>query len=144
MTNYDYLMQARNARKKTDQLLESFLDLNDQLNKKLARRKIMNILGTEDLKAWSRDVLKLNDAIKEIRDEILDIDKVLESAWERIETIEDEDEEVRRLVEDFFFYGKGSGEISELEGYGNLEILRMLEKGMMLIESGFSDKESDE
>ncbi len=144
MTNYDYLMQARNARKKTDQLLESFLDLNDQLNKKLARRKIMNILGTEDLKAWSRDVLKLNDAIKEIRDEILDIDKVLESAWERIETIEDEDEEVRRLVEDFFFYGKGSGEISELEGYGNLEILRMLEKGMMLIESGFSDKESDD
>ena len=144
MTNYDYLMQARNARKKTDQLLESFLDLNDQLNKKLARRKIMNILGTEDLKAWSRDVLKLNDAIKEIRDEILDIDKVLESAWERIETIEDEDEEVRHLVEDFFFYGKGSGEISELEGYGNLEILRMLEKGMLLIESSVSDKESDE
>ena len=25
-----------------------------------------------------------------------------------------------------------------------LEILRMLEKGMMLIESGFSDKESDD
>ncbi len=144
MTDYDYFMLARKARKKIDLLLESFLDLNDQLNKKLARRKIMNILGTEDLKAWSRDVLKLNDAIKEIRDEILDIDKVLESAWERIETIEDEDEEVRRLVEDFFFYGKGSGEISELEGYGNLEILRMLEKGMMLIESSVSDKESDE
>ena len=99
---------------------------------------------SEDLKTWSRDVLKLNEAIKELRDEILDIDKVLECAWVRIESIEDEDEEVRRLMEDFFFYGKGSGEISELEGYGNLEILRMLEKGMMLIESGFSDKESDE
>ena len=144
MTNYDYLMQARNARKKTDQLLESFLDLNDQLNKKLARRKIMNILGTEDLKAWSRDVLKLNDAIKEIRDEIQVIQNGKKGKRVRIESIEDEDEEVRRLMEDFFFYGKGSGEISELEGYGNLEILRMLEKGMMLIESGFSDKESDD
>lgn len=144
MTNYDYLMQARNARKKTDQLLDTFLDLNDRLNQKLNKRKIVNILGTEDLKTWSRDVLKLNEAIKELRDEILDIDKVLECAWVRIESIEDEDEEVRRLMEDFFFYGKGSGEISELEGYGNLEILRMLEKGMMLIESGFSDKESDE
>ena len=144
MTNYDYLMQARNARKKTDQLLDTFLDLNDRLNQKLNKRKIVNILGTEDLKTWSRDVLKLNEAIKELRDEILDIDKVLECAWVRIESIEDEDEEVRRLMEDFFFYGKGSGEISELERYGNLEILRMLEKGMMLIESGFSDKESDE
>ncbi len=144
MTNYDYLMQARNARKKTDQLLDTFLDLNDRLNQKLNKRKIVNILGTEDLKTWSRDVLKLNEAIKELRDEILDIDKVLECAWVRIESIEDEDEEVRRLMEDFFFYGKGSGEISELEGYGNLEILRMLEKGMMLIESGFSDKESDD
>ena len=129
MTNYDYLMQARNARKKTDQLLDTFLDLNDRLNQKLNKRKIVNILGTEDLKTWSRDVLKLNEAIKELRDEILDIDKVLECAWVRIESIEDEDEEVRRLMEDFFFYGKGSGEISELEGYGNLEILRMLEKG---------------
>ena len=138
MTNYDYQMQARNARKKTDQPLDTFLDLNDRLN------QIVNILGTEDLKTWSRDVLKLNEAIKELRDEILDIDKVLECAWVRIESIEDEDEEVRRLMEDFFFYGKGSGEISELEGYGNLEILRMLEKGMMLIESGFSDKESDD
>ena len=144
MTNYDYLMQARNARKKTDQLLDTFLDLNDRLNQKLNKRKIVNILGTEDLKTWSRDVLKLNEAIKELRDEILDIDKVLECAWVRIESIEDEDEEVRRLMEDFFFYGKGSGEISELEGYGNLEILRMLEKGMMLIESSVSDKESDE
>ena len=144
MTNYDYLMQARNARKKTDQLLDTFLDLNDRLNQKLNKRKIVNILGTEDLKTWSRDVLKLNEAIKELRDEILDIDKVLECAWVWIESIEDEDEEVRRLMEDFFFYGKGSGEISELEGYGNLEILRMLEKGMMLIESGFSDKESDD
>ena len=144
MTNYDYLMQARNARKKTDQLLDTFLDLNDRLNQKLNKRKIVNILGTEDLKTWSRDVLKLNEAIKELRDEILDIDKVLECAWVRIESIEDEDEEIRRLMEDFFFYGKGSGEISELEGYGNLEILRMLEKGMMLIESGFSDKESDD
>ena len=144
MTNYGYLMQGRNARKKTDQLLDTFLDLNDRLNQKLNKRKIVNILGTEDLKTWSRDVLKLNEAIKELRDEILDIDKVLECAWVRIETIEDEDEEVRRLMEDFFFYGKGSGEISELYGYGNLEILRMLEKGMMLIESGFSDKESDD
>ena len=144
MTNYDYLMQARKKKKKTDQLLDTFLDLNDRLNQKLNKRKIVNILGTEDLKTWSRDVLKLNEAIKELRDEILDIDKVLECAWVRIESIEDEDEEVRRLMEDFFFYGKGSGEISELEGYGNLEILRMLEKGMMLIESSVSDKESDE
>ena len=144
MTNYDYLMQAKKKKKKTDQLLDTFLDLNDRLNQKLNKRKIVNILGTEDLKTWSRDVLKLNEAIKELRDEILDIDKVLECAWVRIESIEDEDEEVRRLMEDFFFYGKGSGEISELEGYGNLEILRMLEKGMMLIESGFSDKESDD
>ena len=60
MTNYDYLMQARNARKKTDQLLDTFLDLNDRLNQKLNKRKIVNILGTEDLKTWSRDVLKLN------------------------------------------------------------------------------------
>ena len=103
MTNYDYLMQARNARKKTDQLLDTFLDLNDRLNQKLNKRKIVNILGTEDLKTWSRDVLKLNEAIKELRDEILDIDKVLECAWVRIESIEDEDEEVRRLMEDFFF-----------------------------------------
>ncbi|MBQ6214444.1 MAG: hypothetical protein IJJ67_03395 [Oscillospiraceae bacterium] len=142
MTDIEYLMQTRNARKRVDVLLESFLDLNDQLNKRLSRRKIMNILGTEDLNAWSRDVLKLNDAIKGIRAEIQALDTDLESAWERIGTIQDED--VRHFVEDFFYYGKCSGEISELEGCSSIEVLRMLEKGMMLIESSVSDKESDE
>ena len=142
MTNYDYLMQARNARKKTDQLLESFLDLNDQMNKRLSRNKITNILGTEELKAWSRDVLKLNEAIKGIRTEILALDTVLESAWERIEEIQDE--EIRHFVEDFFYYGKGSGEISELEGCSSIKVLRMLEKGMMILDRGGTDKEPDE